>query len=97
MAALSVILSPDTIFLMTATAVMHVVTATLDALMHGRFSPTAASVQPASPTAAHVHSPAIEMTCLRCGGAVKATFPSDDAREDLAFECHGCGTVARWV
>ena len=82
---------------MTATAVLHVVTATLDALMHGRFSTATASAQPASPVPAHSHSPAIEMTCLRCGGAVKATFPSDDAHEDLAFECHGCGTVARWV
>ena len=82
---------------MTATAVMHVVTATLDALMHGRFSPIAAGAQPASPAPVHPQAPAIEMTCLRCGGAVKATFPSDDAREDLAFECHGCGTVARWV
>jgi hypothetical protein len=37
------------------------------------------------------------MTCLRCGVAVKATFPADDEREDVAFECHGCGTIARWV
>jgi len=82
---------------MTATAVLHVVTATLDALMHGRFSPTAASAQPASPAPVHSTAPAIEMNCLRCGGAVKANFPADDEREDVAFECHGCGAVARWV
>jgi hypothetical protein len=79
---------------MTATSVLHMMTATLDALMHGRFlAPASTPATQPAPTP----TPAIEMTCLRCGGAVKATFPADDAREDLAFECHGCGTVARWV
>jgi hypothetical protein len=79
---------------MTATSVLHVVTATIDALMHGRFSAAAGTpaTQDAQPS-----GPAVEMTCLRCGEAVKASFPSDDEREDLAFECHGCGAVARWV
>jgi RNase P subunit RPR2 len=79
---------------MTATSVLHVVTSTIDALMHGRFLSTPATAQ----ATAQSPTPAIEMTCLRCGVAVKATCPADDdEREDLAFECHGCGTVARWV
>src|SRR5437764_2166650 len=94
-APLSVIFGRVTILPMTATGVLHIMTATIDALVHGRFSNVPAlpaAAKPATPTP----SPAIEMSCLRCGIAVKATFPADDAREDFAFECHGCGTVARW-
>jgi hypothetical protein len=82
---------------MTAIGVLHRMTATLDALMHGRFSASGEDAPAPARTASYPPSPAIEMTCLRCGVAVKATFPADDEREDVAFECHGCGTVARWV
>lgn len=83
---------------MTAIGVINRMTATLDALMHGRFSAANAEPTPApARTTFQPCGPAIEMTCLRCGIAVKANFPADDDREDLAFECHACGTVARWV
>jgi hypothetical protein len=83
---------------MTAIGVINRMTATLDALMHGRFSAAHAETPLSrAKTVSHAPSPAIEMTCLRCGVAVKANFPADDEREDVAFECHGCGTVARWV
>lgn len=39
----------------------------------------------------------IEMHCLRCGNAVKATCPPDEEGEGLAFQCTHCGGVARWV
>jgi hypothetical protein len=79
---------------MTATGVFHALTATIDALRHGRFS-----AAPPSPVPAQVYTaPLIEMACPRCGHSVKATVPPDeDEAQDLAFQCTGCGVAACWI
>jgi hypothetical protein len=78
---------------MTATGLLHVVTATIDALRHGRLSTPPAAAVPASSSVFG----GIEMHCLRCGESVKATCPPDEEGEGLAFQCTHCGGVARWV
>jgi hypothetical protein len=87
---LSVISGADTILPMTATGLLHVVTATIDALRHGRLSTPPAAAAPST-------FAGIEMHCLRCGRSVKATCPPDEEGEGPAFQCTHCGTVARWV